>query len=514
MNSSNKIFANTLILYGRMLLSVGITLFTTRLVLEGLGVTDYGIYNLVAGVIFMLSFLNSAMTTSTQRFLSFYLGKKNESLLRTVFSNSLKLHIIIGLIVIVILEIVGFFLFKGILNIPANRLSAAEFIYHLMSLTVFFTITAVPFNALLIAHENMLMVSVGNLLQSALQMFAALLLVHYSGDRLKFYGLSTELTSVVIFATFWIICHLKYKECRAFLKQKVDRKLTKEIASNVSWNLLGVLSGIAKNQGMAVVFNIFDGPVINAAYAIASQVAGQLNFLSGAMLRSINPQIMKSEGEGNRARVLKLSFIACKLGFFLLAVVAIPILFYMPEILKIWLKHVPPYAVSFCCWVVIAFMANQLTMGMDSAVQAIGKIRFYMITISICKLSLIPIAIILLHFKQNVNIVLIIYCVTEFLGSLMRIYISGKLFDVPAFYLFKSIIAPLILSGAIAVGLIYLWNIPFAKLYFPVNMTLYASIYMLVFAFIGLSREERESFYNKIAPIIKYRICRVNFQKS
>ena len=337
MQAATKVFFNTGVLYLRMLLTVGISLYTTRLVLNALGVDDFGIYNLIAGIITMLSFLNTAMAVSTQRYLSFYQGRKDKGMQKMVFANSFLLHILIGLSVVILLEAIGVFLFDGFLNIPGDRIEVARIIYHFMSLTVFFTIVAVPFSGSLYAHENILWVAIVTIIEVLLKLGIAILLYTINFDKLIFYGFTMAAVSIVSLLLYMIFCMKKYEECSLKVRRFYDKSLMKELSSFAGWNLFGAICGVGRSQGLAVILNLFFGTIVNAAYAIANQISGQLNFFSATMLRALNPQIMKSEGAGDRERMLRLSMSASKFGFFLLAFIAIPCIFEMPSILKFWL---------------------------------------------------------------------------------------------------------------------------------------------------------------------------------
>ncbi|MEH6307398.1 oligosaccharide flippase family protein [Olivibacter sp. CPCC 100613] len=423
MQAANRVALNTSILYLRMLVTTGITLYTTRVVLNVLGSTDYGLFNLVAGIVLMLSFLNTTMASSTQRFLSFYQGADDLPMQKRVFSNSMLLHIIIAVIIVVALEITGLFLFNGTLNIPVARLEATRFVYHFMAATVFFNVVVVPFNGALIAHENMVWVAIVNVIETLLKLGIALLLTVLPYDRLMVYGALTALVSVVSFLLYAVYCLRKYADCSLNgITAQADKPLLKELSTFAGWNLFGTLCGLGRTQGLAVLLNIFLGAVINAAYGIANQVAAQLNFFSATLLRALNPQIMKSEGANDRARMLRLAMMASKFGFFLLAIIAIPACFEMEAILNLWLKNVPPHTVVFCQLVLIATLINQLTIGLQSAVQAIGDIKYYQIVVGTTLLLNLPIAYILLSLHYPVYSVIISYAIIEFLACVLRMF--------------------------------------------------------------------------------------------
>jgi O-antigen/teichoic acid export membrane protein len=399
-------------MYAKMLITMGIALYSTRLVLNALGATDYGIFSLIAGIIAMLSFLNTAMATSTQRYLSFHQGKNDFLMQKKVFANSWILHILISITVVVVLEIACPFLFDGFLNIPSERISTAKTVYHLVSVSVAFSIITSPLIALSTAHENMLWIAIAYTLESVLKFGIALsLIIFEQNSRLIIYGLFMACISMLSFTLHAIYCMKKYRECS--LKCRMDIPLIKELFAFAGWNFFGVLCNVGKIQGLAILLNIFGGTLINAAYGIANQVSIHLSFFSRTMVGTLNPQIMKSEGMNDRKRMLRLSMMASKFGFFLLAFIAIPCIFEMSEILTLWLKVVPEHTVTFCSMILTGTLVTQLMTGGQSAMQATGKIKIYQtVTGSVLLLNL-PISYVLLRWNCPVYSVLISYIVIE-----------------------------------------------------------------------------------------------------
>lgn len=497
MQASSKVVLNTGILYGRMLLTMGVSLYTTRLVLNALGSNDFGIFSLVAGVIAMLSFLNAAMATSTQRYLSYHQGKNDIAMQRKVFTNSLVLHIIIGVILVVCLEVAGIFLFDGFLNIPINRVPSAKLIYHFMSATVFFTIISVPFNGVLIAHENMLWVACVNIIESLLKLAIALILTVAVGDKLVMYGLLTEGVSVISLILYATYCFKKYQDCTLKGLFVIDKPLVKELSSFTGWNLFGALCGLGKTQGVAIILNVFFGTIVNSAYGIANQVSGQLNFFSSTMLRALNPQIMKSEGADDRQRMVRLSLLASKFGFLLLAIFAVPCIFEMSTLLTFWLKNVPPYTVSFCILILSATMVNQLTVGLDSAIQATGNIKSYMIVVGSIKLLILPFGYLMLTLGYSSYTVLGGYVFFEGLGGVFRLFILNKKIGITYIDYFKNVILPSFWPVAllVSIGLLLRQRETVISIFveFPAFIILFAiSIYLF-----SLNKNEKEMI-NKV----------------
>ncbi|MCF2504706.1 hypothetical protein L0663_15035 [Dyadobacter sp. CY107] len=504
LKASDKVILNTGILYGRMLITVGISLYSTRLILNALGSTDFGIFNLVAGVIAMLSFLNNAMATSTQRFLSFYQGKNDLSAQRKVFSNSLLLHILIGIVIVGCLEIAGKFLFEDFLNIPATRMESAKTVYHFMSLSVFFTIVTVPFTGSLVANENMLWVAVVSIIEVIFKLLIAISLTAVSTDRLIFYGILMAAVNAMNLFLYAAFCFKKYDQCTIVGIFKPDLSFCKELLSFTGWNLFGAVCGLARTQGLAVIFNLFFGAVVNAAYGIANQVASQLTFFSSTLLRAINPQIMKSEGAGQRERMLRLAMTASKFGFFLVAVVSIPCIFEMNAILNVWLDDVPANTVVFCQLILVGALVNQLTIGVQSAIQATGKIKFYqMITGTIILLNL-PITYILLAVGKSAYIGLVSYTVIELAACSSRLYFLKHLAGMSIAEYSKRVFARELIPVSTIITSCYLIT---TLIDIPNRFILTSAVSGILFIvslyFTGLEREEKGLLTNLLKKIPK-----------
>lgn len=492
MKSSSKVALNTFVLYSRMFISMIILLYSTRIVLNALGNSDYGIFNLLAGIIAMLSFLNAALSTSTQRYISFHQGKKDKLMQLRVFATSVFLHLIIGVIIVIGIELAGIILLNGFLNIPPERLPAAKTIYHFMSVTIFFTVAAAPFNALLMAYEDMIWVAIISIVETLLKLFIAFLLLYITGDKLIVYGILTAGISFVLFVLFFVVCYRKYKECRTSRPANVDFKLMKELSGFAGWNLFGTVCFLARTQGTAVMLNLFFGTLVNAAYGIANQVSAQFNFFSATLLRAMNPQIMKSEGANDRNRMLRIAMMASKFGFFLMAIFAIPCIFEMKSILTVWLKQVPDHTIVFCNLTLITVLVNQLTIGVQSAVQAIGQIKLYQIVVGSIILVTLPLGYLLLKLGYEPHFVLIAASVTEFLGCILRLYFLKRIAGLPISdhinRVFSKEIFPVISSVATCFAITYFFSGDYR---FLITITASGLVFIVAIYFTGLCADEK-----------------------
>lgn len=499
---ANKIVLNTVILYVKMFLTVGITLYTSRVVLNALGATDFGIFNLVAGVIVLLSFLNTAMATSTQRYLSVSQGGGLLQEQKSVFTNSLILHLFLAGILSLIFLIVGLFLFDGLLNIPEDRIPIAKTIYYFSIITMSFSIISVPFIASLNAHENMLGIALVNVVEVFLKLGIALSIPFFKGDRLVYYGMMLTLVGFVSLILYSLFCVLKYDECSFKVKGRIDLLLIKKLASFSIWNLFGAASALGRVQGLAIVLNVFLGAIVNAAYGIANQIASQLSFFSTTMLRVLNPQLMKSEGAGDRDRMLRLTILASKYGFAFLAFLAIPCVFEMEIILRLWLKNVPEYTVVFCQLILITSLVNQLSVGLQSAIQAVGNIKAYQITNGLLLLCNLPVSVIVLKLGFPAYCVLGSMIIFDSLALLLRLYhvkmkCNLKVKDYLNSVVVKVII-PTILSIVVCFFIIYFNDTESFK---RLVIVLFLSSVSFVSSFYFLSLDSTEKFY--INSIVK-----------
>ena len=433
-----------------MLITIGISLYSTRLILSNLGASDYGLYNVVGGVIAMLSFLNAAMTTSTQRYLSFSMGVGDMAKIKRVLGNSMLIHILLGLLLVVVFEVLGSYFLETKLNIEPDRLSAAKIIFHFTVISSFVSIVSVPYDAVVNAHENMAFVALINILESVLKLVVALLLTYVLQDKLVVYGFLTMVSAVLIRIIKQVYCRRKYQECSVHILKVYDRTLMKEMGSFASWNLFGVICGLSRSQGVAVVLNLFYSTVVNAAYSIANQVNNQMSFLSMTMMKTIRPQMMKSEGAGDRQRMLRLSVFAGKFSFYLNAIVSIPMFIAMPQVLAFWLGQVPEYTISFCRYMLILNLTQQFSMGIMAATQAIGNIKRYQLVVGTVQILTVPISYFALRAGYPAEAVMVSTVSLEFVASYFRVYYFHALtaFSISVF-LKEIVLTPLIPSSIV-----------------------------------------------------------------
>ena len=446
MNANSKMIVNTGIMYTRVVLTMGVTLLSSRWVLMALGEEDYGIYILVAGVLAMLSFLNVTMASSTQRFLSYSLGKGDEKELNSVFNLSCRLHLIIGLLVLVLFEVVGSFLLDRILQIPIGKESDAIFVLHSLSISMFIAVVTVPYNASLIAHENMLFVAVVQISEALQKLVVAYILLYYSGVRIRLYAVCMMIIPVISNTIYIIYCNKKYAETKISLKSTMRSDILKDFASYTSWNLIGGISHLFKVQGIAMLLNTFMGVVINAAFGIASQINSQLQFFSSTIVTATKPQIVKSEGMGNRTRMLQVSVTTCKLTFLMLAVLVAPFITECDYILNIWLKEVPNYTVQFAQLFLVTSLIRQLYTGVSIGIESVGSIKYLQIFVGGLHFLVLPVGYILLKLDQGTFSIFYMLICEETLCLIITILISKCVTGLDSVKFVKKCICPCIFT--------------------------------------------------------------------
>lgn len=300
--TANRVLKNSGYLYARMGITIFISLYTTRIILNSLGASDFGIFNIVGGSIGMLGFLNAAMAESTQRFMSYSEGKGDKEKQKYIFNVSFVLHFILAIIVGLTLLIAGYFFFNGIFNIPANRELAAKIVYCSLIISTIFTIMTVPYNAVMNAHENMKYYAAMGLVESPLKLLVAIICMYSTGNKLIVYGILMACIPLIMLSIMRIYCHKYYEECVISPYTYWDKKLMKEMTSFAGWSLTSSIASILTMHGVSIVLNSFWGVLANAAQGIANQLSGQIMVFSRTMLAALNPIIVKNEGANNREK--------------------------------------------------------------------------------------------------------------------------------------------------------------------------------------------------------------------
>lgn len=452
MTNSQRVIVNTIAQYTRTIINVCMSLYSTRLILSALGQSDFGIFSVVGGVVAMLSFVTNALVITTQRYLSYYHGKRDMQQVSAVFGNSWLLHLLLGIVLVGILCGLGPLITQDFLNIEATRRGAALLVYFAAVAMLFLSFITAPVRALFIARENIIYISIVDVLDGVFKLVIAILLTRMTCDHLTTY--SSMLIGISLFnlLAFGIFAAIKFPEFHLPRLRELDQQHVKGLSNFAGWTVYAAGCVITRNQGLSIVLNLFYGTVVNSAYGIAQQVSGAVQFISTSILNAMNPQIMKAEGAGDRQKMFQLCERESKYAFLLFALVAIPLVAEMNTILRIWLGEVPEHAVMFCQFILIAALCDQISVGLTSANQAIGRIRNYNLIFYTLKLLVIVVGWLCLKNNLPIRSIMWCYVLIELLTSLLRLPLMKWIANMDIWHFCKSVFARIILPCA-AIGI-------------------------------------------------------------
>ena len=453
--TTNRVLKNSGYLYFSMGLSMFVSLYSTRLILNALGTSDFGIFCIIGGAIGMLGFLNAAMSSTTQRFINYAEGAGSRERQKNIFTVSVSIHFLLSLLMVIIFEIAYFFFFNGILNIPPERISSAKWIYQFMLLSTVLTIQTVPYNSIINAHENMRYFSIIGILGTVMKLIIALVVVYVYTDKLILYGFLTTAVSLLIMIIMRVYCHRHYSECVFSLRKYYDKNLMKSMTSFAGWGLVNSSSSMFAQYGMGIVLNSFFGTILSAAQGVANQISGQLMVFSRTMLMAINPIIGKKAGSKDLNSMIHISLLSSKLSFLILAFFACPFFIEGPYILKLWLGNVPEWSILFFRFEVMRNLLDQITISLTSAIMAEGRIKYYSIYRGIT--YFLPLPITILCFKLGASpywFYIIWIFMWNVIGNFIILYYSHVNCKMSYRTFFKEVAIPCIsiLSTSIIIG--------------------------------------------------------------
>ena len=496
--SSARLMKNTILLYFRMVLMMCINLYTSRIVLHTLGVEDYGIYNVVGGVVVMFSFLTDSMTASTQRFLTFELGADNKQRLHEVFVTSIHIHVIISLIIIVLGETIGLWFLNEKMVIPPERMTAAYWCFHLSIFTAVLDVLSYPYISAIIAHEKMKSFAYIAILDAVLKLMLVYLLLVFDYDRLILYAILYAGEKLLLRSVYNIYCLRNFEECQ--YRWFFDTSLFRTMASFAGWKLLGSMAYVFYTQGLNLLLNVFFGPVANAARAAAYQAQTAVGKFSANIQTAISPQITKTYASGQIDEMHQLIFKGFRLIFFILLIICLPLIVETPAVLGLWLVEVPEGSVTFLRFLLVTLLVQRCYGVLITAVSATGNIKRYQITMGTLTLTTVPIAYIVLKLGGApwsvfaVHLIIVIITNIVVLGVILPI-IKLSLRDFLRYALMRcALVTVLSLVIPFAIKLMLDPSLPVSIL----NIILSVVCTTLLSLTFGLEPEERCLMKNKI----------------
>ena len=442
-NSSNnkRIAKNTAFLYVRMIFVLGVSLYTTRVVLNVLGVEDYGIYNVVAGFVSMFAFLNSAMTNTTQRFYNYEKSISEGTALTVVYNTALQIQALLAIVLLILLETVGLWFVNNQMIIPDGRLMAANWVFQCSGLSLILLVLQIPYSAAIISHEKMDYYALVSIIDVFLKLAVVIVLPYVSYDKLAFYGITSVLVSLLNFFMYFYYAKHYFAEIRLnkiFAKSKFN-----EMLSFTGWNVFGSFAYMIQGQGLNVLINTFFGPVVNAARGVAFQIQGAITGFSENIATAFRPQLVSSYAEENFDRTRNLMFSMSKFCFVMVCAISIPIAIEIEYILDTWLKGVvPEYTIIFTILVLINMLINSLNMPISQTVQATGIVKSYQLIRSIIVTSTLPLAWIALKVGASPVSVFVITILITIINQPVSMIILRKNFAYSYRDYIKIVIIP------------------------------------------------------------------------
>ena len=491
-NNNTRIAKNTLLLYFRMFITMMVGLFTSRVILDSLGVEDYGIYNLVGGFVTIFNVFRAGLISSTQRFITFDLGKGNMNELRSTFSTSLIIFIFISGVIVVIAECIAPWFIQNKLAIPECRTTAAMWVFQFSLITLILNLISSPYNALIIAHEKMAAFAYISIFEAFAKLFVAYAIYISPFDKLIIYGLLLCVVQVIIRFMYSMYCNRHFEESE--LEWRVNWTKVKEIYAFTGWELFGSIAVIGYTQGLNILLGMFFTPVVNAARGVAVQVQNLITGFVTNFQTALNPQITKSYACGDITCMNKLIFYSSKLSFFLLYVLSLPVILEADELLSLWLVEVPDYTVIFFRLIIITTMIDAISNPIINAVEATGNIKKYQIVVGSILLLILPISYVVLKLGAAPYAVFIVHVVMSMVAFTARIRIGSRVAGFLCMDFIKHVLLSII--GVMVTSAIIPLLIHLAMPLGWIRMLVVGSISVLCVAIgvyiIGLQRNERE----------------------
>lgn len=489
--NTKRIAKNTLMLYFRMLFLMIITLYTSRIKLQALGVEDFGILNVVGGFVVMFAVVSKSLSSAASRFLNFEMGKGKNGRLSTVFSTILVIHIALAVIIAILTEGLGVWFVNNKMVIPHERLGAANWVFQFSVLTFCFNLITVPYNATIIAHEQMKIYAYIGLLEGVVKLLICYLILISPIDRLVFYSFLMFLLQFIVRNIYRLYCRKHYPETKQGIVY--DKTLLKEVFSFAGWNTIGASANILRNQGISILLNLFGGPVINAARGVANQVLHAIEGFVSNFLVAINPQITKSYARGDRNYMIMLVFRSSRLSYFMMLLLGLPIFLNTDYILRLWLKTVPEYSVIFVQLTLIFHMIEVISRPLVTVQLATGNIRNYQLIVGGLSLMNLPVSYVLLKLGAIPEVVYFVAITLSVCMLIARLIMLRKMIDFDVLSFIKNVIINVLIVTVVSAPLPWLLSKHMDESFLSLCIVTAACLLIsgLTVYFIGFTKDER-----------------------
>lgn len=419
--NSKRIAKNALVLYFRMFFLMLVSLYTSRVVLDALGVSDYGIYNVVGGFVSMFALISAALTSACSRFLNYEIGQGNIERQNIVFSTAVTIQWTLAIIVFVFAEIAGIWYVNNVMVLPKDRLTAANWCFQFSVFNFCMNLVTVPYNASIVAHERMKAFAYVSIYQGLATLCVSFLVYYDPFDRLVFYALMLMIIQFTVRYAYQYYCRKYFEECK--YRRVLDKPLLKNMLSYSVWHLIGNGAAVLKNHGVNIVLNLFHGPAVNAARGLATQVDNAVNQLVGNFMMAMNPQITQSYARGDHAYMYSLVSKGSRFSFYIILLLALPLMFNAHFFLDLWLKEIPEYTIAFTQLSLVTMLIASLSKTLITAQNATGKVRNYQLVVGIVNLLNLPLSYLFLFWDYSPIVVVFVAIVVELLAFFARIYL-------------------------------------------------------------------------------------------
>lgn len=504
-NTSNnkRIAKNTGVLYIRMIVMMIISFYTSRIMLNALGVENYGISNVVGGLVAMFSLISGSLSGSVSRFITYGLGKGDFAELKKIFATSINIHIILATIVVIAIETIGVWFLNNRMVIPAERLYAANWVLQCSVATFAIGLLSIPYNAAVIAHEKMSAFAYMIIFDAVAKLAIVFSIKYYGGDRLILLAILNIIPTIITQLIYWIYCKRNFIECTyTFIW---DKNIFKEIFGFAAWNFIGSTAGLMKDQGVNIVINLFSGPTVNAARGIAMQVNSIISRFIQNFTIAINPQIIKDYASGNLERMHKLIFTGTRFSFYLFMFMSIPVFFEIESILYIWLGQVPAHTVLFSRLVLILTLCEIISQMLITAQSATGKIRNYQIIVGGILLTNFPLSYLMLYWGFAPESTLVVAIIISQVCLAARLWFLKSMVKLPVIQFIKEVYLKVIIVTILSATLpmiCYLLIAPSFTRFILVSCTSVITSAICIY-YIGCNKNERKNIVNSIVKIKK-----------
>ncbi len=446
---NKRIAKNTIYLYIRTFVSMVVALYTSRKILEVLGVEDFGIFNVVGGIISLMSFISGSMSVATQRYLTYELGRGTEGQFNKAFNMAVYIHAIIAVIVLIAAETVGVWFMNTQLNIPEVRMGAANWVFQATTLSALLGILQTPYNAAIVSHEHMHVYAYVGLGETFAKLFIVLGLFYYPYDRLAVWGFVFFFIQLCSSLIYRFYCIRKFTNC-ALKRNTWDSQLAKSMLGFTGWNMFGTVAWTLKDQGASVLLNIFGDPVVNAARGVSGQVTGAVKGLVGSFQVAVNPQLTKIYASNDSSATCRLLCKSSKFSYFLLLLISIPVLLEINFLLDVWLVEVPPYVALFTRIVIVEALFDTLGGPMITSLMATGRIKWYQIVVGSILLLNIPVAYFLLKLGYSIVTPLMVSLIFIILGNAARLLFCRSMLGLSVRTYIRTVLVPITMVSAFA----------------------------------------------------------------